>query len=141
MNLLVALCSLLTPSSYTPRAPRFSWDTLPVFFHSSIKNGPVDAANLAIAAKFPMVTIEKFQWPANASQEKTIVEVLKGVKEIDSNVSTVFYYNSVLDFPQYDLHKLMLANPLLEGVGRDLVRVVSCHVVASCTRSIFVPSG
>ena len=59
------------------------------------------------------VTIEKFQWPANASQEATIVNVLKGVKAINPNVSTIFYYNSVLDFPQYDLAKTMAAKPQL----------------------------
>ena len=59
------------------------------------------------------MTIEKFQWPANASQEATIVNVLKGVKAINPNVSTIFYYNSVLDFPQYDLAKTMAAKPQL----------------------------
>ena len=28
-------------------------------------------------------------------------DVLLQVKEVNPNVSTVFYYNSVLDFPQY----------------------------------------
>jgi hypothetical protein len=60
-------------------------------------------------AKFPLVTVEKFQgpcgWDANASpacdEETQIVETLRGVKEINPNVSTVFYYNSLYDFPQY----------------------------------------
>lgn len=55
-----------------------------------------------------MVTVEKFQGPCGYSpsaspacrQEDLIVAELKKVKELNPNVSTVFYYNSVLDFPQ-----------------------------------------
>lgn len=67
------------------------------------------------------MTIEKFQGPcANAKtvspachEEVQIIEVLKNVKAIDENISTIFYYNSVLDFPQYNLHATMLADPSL----------------------------
>lgn len=39
--------------------------------------------------------------------------MLKGVKSINPNVSAIFYYNSVLDFDQYRLHAMMLADPSL----------------------------
>ena len=105
-------------SAYTPRGPRFSWDTIPCFFHSSNSSGPMSSASLALMAKFPMVTIEKFQGacahrddasPA-CKQEEVIVDVLRKVKALNSNVSTIFYYNSVLDFPQYKLHQELLAH-------------------------------
>ena len=49
--------------SHTPtgKGPRFSWDTLPVFFHSSNASGPYTADAAKVMARFPMVTIEKFQ--------------------------------------------------------------------------------
>eukprot|EP00040_Diaphanoeca_grandis_P023282 m.126363 g.126363 ORF g.126363 m.126363 type:complete len:490 (-) comp29198_c2_seq1:160-1629(-) len=108
--------------AYVPKGPKFSWDTIPVFFHSSNASGPyTDEAIEFIAKSFPMVTIEKFQGPCgyakNASpachQESLIVAELKRVKTVNPNVSAIFYYNSVLDFPQYDLHGMMLANPSL----------------------------
>ena len=63
-------------------------------------------------AKFPMVTIEKFQGPCAAKsmppsdtchQEEIIIDVLRRVKAVNSNVCTIFYMNSILNFPQYDL--------------------------------------
>ena len=50
--------------------------------------------------------------PGNYAEDK-IVDTLRRVKAIDPNISTIFYYNSVLDFPQYDLAKTMAKNPEL----------------------------
>ena len=116
---LLALATTSTPSA--PQGPRFSWDTLPVFFHGSNASGPVNPAALALMARFSIVTVEKFQgpcgWQPDASpkcdQEAQIIAVLKGVKEINPNVSTVFYLNSEYDFPQYRLHSRMLQDPSL----------------------------
>ena len=108
-------------AAYTPRGPRFSWDTLPVFYHGSNASGPASAAGVEVMARFPMVTVEKFQGPCAHSadptpachQEELIVAELKKVKAANPNISTVFYMNSVLDFPQYQLHTRMLAEPAL----------------------------
>mmetsp|Transcript_20270 Transcript_20270/g.60557 ORF Transcript_20270/g.60557 Transcript_20270/m.60557 type:complete len:411 (+) Transcript_20270:74-1306(+) len=93
-------------------------------------------------AKFPMVTIEKFQGPCgyakNASpachQEDLIIDELRKVKEVNPNVSTIFYYNSVLDFPQYQLHARFLENPslLLRNADGEILNMTggghSCDV-------------
>ena len=44
-------------------------------------------------------------------EEKRMVADLQRVKAINPNASTVMYFNMVLDFPQYELHHQMLANP------------------------------
>lgn len=90
---LVAVSSVAAP-----RGPLFSWDRLPTFFHGSNASGPVNADALALMARFPLVTVEKFQgpcgWRPDASpscdQEAQIIDVLKGVKAINPNVSTIF---------------------------------------------------
>lgn len=46
--------------------PRFSWDTVPVFYHSCNFSGPFSDHAIEIMAKFPMVTIEKGQGVVNA---------------------------------------------------------------------------
>ena len=105
----------LGTSSKLPSWPRFSWDTPPVFYHSCNFTGPYTDAGIAIMAKFPMVTIEKGQGvtlgtgPGNYAEDK-IVAVLKRVKEIDANISTIFYYNSVLDWPFYAMHAKLNAS-------------------------------
>ena len=57
-------------------------------------------------AKFQMVTIEKWQaidagGDANETMSQNIAHELKRVKNVNPNVSTIFYYNSVCDFPHY----------------------------------------
>lgn len=61
-------------------------------------------------------TIEKGQGvtlgssPGNYAEDK-IVDTLRRVKAIDPNISTIFYYNSILDWPFYKLHEEFLQHP------------------------------
>lgn len=56
------LAPLLLAFSASARFPLHSWDTLPSFFHSSLMCADVwAAADLAVIAKYPAVTIEKWQ--------------------------------------------------------------------------------
>ncbi|XP_065183721.1 uncharacterized protein LOC135814524 [Sycon ciliatum] len=71
-------------------------------------------------AKFPIVTIEKYQGPNSGyhypaekwvcCEEDRIVDTLKSVKKINPNITGIFYYNIVLDFPQYRLHENFAKN-------------------------------
>ena len=107
------------PATAVPNPPppnvQFSWEHVPVFFHTSNTTGPYNQEALKIMAKFPLVTIEKFQGPDSGylypaeqwvcCEEDRIVQALKAVKSINPNVTGIFYYNMVLDFPQYRLHQ------------------------------------
>ena len=42
-----------------PQMPKFSWDTVPVFYHSCNYTGQFSDAAIAIIAKFPLVVVEK----------------------------------------------------------------------------------
>ena len=102
---------------------------MPVFIHGSNQSGPINAEAIHLMAKFPLVTVEKFQGACANShdplptpacdQEKLIIDALKQVKSVNPNASTIFYYNSVLDFPQYKLHGMMLADPSLMLKDKD----------------------
>ena len=62
--LLSSLGFLASPSSAGVPMPRFSWDTLPVIFHSSNSTAPdgmYSPESLEILAKYAVVTIEKYQ--------------------------------------------------------------------------------
>ena len=91
--------------------------------------------------------MEKFQGPCGNSvsaspacdQEEQIIEPLRAVKAIDPNISTVFYYNSVLDFPQYKLHARMLADPslMLRDKDGNIVRMSAPTQVPGHTTDVF----
>ena len=104
LRLLVMLSSLSLGAA-APSWPRFSWATAPVFYHSCNFTGPYTDSAIATIAKFPLVTIEKGQGvtlgtggEAGYAEDK-IVTTLKRVKAANANISTIFYYNSVLDWP------------------------------------------
>lgn len=40
--------------AYTPLPPRFSWDTLPVFYHSSNQSGPYNEDAIKNISRFPV---------------------------------------------------------------------------------------
>ena len=63
--------------------PQFSWDTLPVFFHSSNTSGPYSADAIRVIAKYPMVTIEKWQGfdVPNVDDEDQMVLAMKAIKQ------------------------------------------------------------
>ena len=112
--MLVLGVLLLSPSAtsaagYIPKGPRFSWETLPIYFHGSNASGPVNPEGLTMMARFPLVTIEKFQgacgWDFQTSggttsaacdEEGQIVEVLKQVRPRPGRSAVIFLCASSL---------------------------------------------
>ena len=82
--------------------PEFSWDTVPVFFHSSNTSGPYSLEALRVIAKYPMVTIEKWQGfdIKGMDDEDDMVLTMRAVKNINPKVATYFYMNSWKDRPE-----------------------------------------
>ena len=80
------------------KLPLFSWDTLPVFFHSCNETGPYSKESLKTIAKYAMVTIEKSQSRLlPGDDEDEMMHVMRMVKEVNPNVATFFYMNSFKD--------------------------------------------
>lgn len=113
-------------STFQRPAVRFSWRTVPIFFHADNFTGDFNEEALQQLARYPIVTLEK--WMGSLASCKasgmtpccgeggecvgdTIVRNFKRLKAINANVSTVLYLNSVLNFPQYRLAQEMEANP------------------------------
>ena len=82
--------------------PQFSWDTLPVFFHSSNTSGPYSADAIRVIAKYSMATIEKWQGydVNNVDDEDEMVLAMKAIKQANPKVATYFYMNSHKDRPE-----------------------------------------
>jgi hypothetical protein len=89
------------------RMPRFSWDTLPVFYHSANCSGLFNASSLATIARYPLVTFEKYTGPFDDAdfrqgrryEEDNIVAQAKALKAINQNVSVLmcaYHYMMIL---------------------------------------------
>jgi hypothetical protein len=76
--------------------PQFSWDTLPVFFHSSNSTGQYNDDAVKTIARYSMVTIEKWMGydVENVDDEDEMAVVMRAVKELNSSVSTYFYMHA-----------------------------------------------
>lgn len=96
----VLLSLLVSPSLAT--LPQFSWDTLPVFFHSSNSSGPYNKKALETIAKFQMATIEKWMGLdiQNVDDEDEMVLAMRAIKATNPKIATYFYMNSYKDRPE-----------------------------------------
>ena len=127
IGVLLMLGCLVSPSIADIPMPRFSWDTLPVIFHSSNTTAPTgmySPESLEILAKYAVVTIEKYQgtegfFPdhkhvnmkncqdgedlskCGCCVEDNIEEVAKGVKAIDPTTMVFAYMHSEKAYPVY----------------------------------------
>lgn len=115
-----------------PKMPYFSWDTLPVAWHSSYSHGDFGDADVAVLAKYAMVTFEKYQdldlIPASkhvsgetcmngtdlsqcgCCEEDFIVRNAKAVKAKNPKTMTIAYMNSVISYPWYRANIKFLSN-------------------------------
>ena len=129
-----------------PRPP-FSWDTLPVFFHSANASGPWSDAAVKQIARFAMATNEKahaMALPGGGRQSEEIAGPA-ACRQVDAQKTgshTFFYLNSVIDWPfNFKLHDLMVANPSwrlkVSGSERncDSWLLTSCHITQTHTHT------
>ena len=124
MAIPVSVLAVLPP----PSSVRFDWATVQPFFHADNVTGPYSDEAIRSIARFPVVTFEKWHGACShmgrggrcpsidkdvypCCEENRIIADLQRVKAISPNTTTVMYFNMVLDFPQYELHQQMLANP------------------------------
>ena len=81
--------------------PQFSWDTLPVFFHSANTSGQYSVEALKSIAKFQMATFGKWMGSdvPSIGDEDEMVMAMKSIKQVNPKISTYFYMNSYQDTP------------------------------------------
>ncbi len=103
-----------------PAPPRFSWATVPLFFHSTNASGLWSAAALARMAAFPLITFDKGQGSANASDarpgEARALDAARQVRAaLGGRATLLFYQNSLIDWPEYSAHQRLLRDPSLRA--------------------------
>ena len=129
-NMLPASTALLLASVAGYRLPDFSWETLPVSWHSAV-DGNFTAADLRNLSRYALVTLEKtqgsaaFAWPhglpltcqngtdvsaCGCCEEDEMVAAAAALKAVNPRVHVVAYMNSVISYPWYRLARRFLAN-------------------------------
>ena len=101
MLLVLLVLSLCACPGFTA-LPQFSWDTMPVFFHSSNTSGQYNDQALKTIAKFQMATIEKVMGydVQGTDDEDEMVLAMIAIKKVNPKISTYFYMNSFKDRPE-----------------------------------------
>ena len=102
VKLLSVIALLLATTACIHAAlPRFSWDTLPVFFHSSNASGLYNPEAIRAISKYPMVTVSQGQGHLvkDMDDEDAMVLFLRAVKKANPNTTTYYYFNSFKDKP------------------------------------------
>ena len=94
--------------------PRFSWDTLPLYWYSANTSGPFSAEAAAYAASFPVAVPNgnherRLSLPTGAEELAKLLQAAKQLKTHNPNVSVLLYMNSMIDWSQYDLHRWLSA--------------------------------
>jgi hypothetical protein len=137
---LAVLCvaSFATAQASNHIMPPFSWQTLPVAFHSSSSHSRFSAAQIKEIARYHMVTLEKYSNiaavvpPSTLSRpyvqglyecqngtdlsrcgccaEDEIVETARLIKAANSKVMIVAYMHSQISYPWYRESRKMVAN-------------------------------
>ena len=116
-----ALPVSVTTTAPAPHMPVFSWATVPVFLHTSSASEAVfNAADLAIAARFPAVTIEKWQGcaiPDGPTQEEATLATAAAIKALAPQTAVFIWYDSLRVYANKTL------NPdIIDKVNQTCVR-------------------
>jgi hypothetical protein len=94
--------------------PRFSWDTMPLYWYSTSPNSPFDTVQAKYAASFPVVVPNgnymRFVAPVESNATEKLVTAAQQLKAINPNASVLFYLNTMMDWAQYDLHHWLQEN-------------------------------
>ena len=110
--------------------PAFSWERLPRFWHAGNASGPLNATLVEFVARrgWALATIEKMQAqaasPASQHAEAKIIAAARQLKAASPTLPVIFYLNSVMDWPQYDLHAELTSAPqywLSDDDGQPIV--------------------
>lgn len=97
--LFSVVLSLAGSTSIQAALPRFSWDTLPVFFHSSNGSGLYTPDAIRAISRYSMVTVAQGQGHLvkTVDDEDAMVIFLRAVKKANPNTATYYYFNSFRD--------------------------------------------
>ena len=150
----LADAAALSPCT-TCRGPQWTWDEFPAFFHGSDPNGTAGGgftqAALATIARFPIVTLEKWQGASITPytwEEDAFVVAARQIKALSPHTAVVVWLDSVRVYEQdkrlnpnisggcttgnFRAGRFLDANPtpylLLTEAGAPALEGMGCHI-------------
>ena len=134
------LLSTALSSGLPPSPPPFSWDTVPLFIHAMNESGALNDSAAKYMSTFPLATIEKSQGQSESNpvcsltepcEEDKIIGALQQIRSHSSDVRTIFYLNSIINFPEYNLSTQFYGDNeqylLHDDKTGELVFLSECH--------------
>jgi hypothetical protein len=83
------------------RLPTFRWDTVPVWLRVR-KSTAYSDAEIAQIARYPLVVFEKANGHLTYGDvESGTLAAARAVKKISQTTKTIFYFNAVIEYPNY----------------------------------------
>lgn len=119
---LLAAADFPVPTAF----PDFSWDRVPVFIHGCEGSGALNDSQLALLAKFPIVTIEKGQGQDTPGPaEPKMAAAAAQYRAVRPGGWVIAYLNAILDWEMFGLHEQFAARPelWLRNASGDPVRM------------------
>lgn len=143
------LCDRGSMGAAAVATPRFSWATVPIFFHSTNASGLWSAAALARMAAFPLITFDKGQGSGNASDgrpgEARALDAARQVRAaLGGRATLLFYQNSLIDWPEYSAHQRLQRDPALRAKnasGADALFVLAGGRTRLWLFNVAAPAG
>ncbi|MDO7173694.1 putative glycoside hydrolase [Mariniflexile sp. AS56] len=92
--------------------PKFSWDKVPVAFHFGKQGALTNDEAKFIASHSNYVVLEKGHGLPDSKNTETGIKVdAKKLKELNSNMKVIFYWNAFLDISTYEAHHVYKSHP------------------------------
>lgn len=92
--------------------PEFNWDTVPIYIHFGTSEGFTDEDIQFIASHSNLVCMEKMQGHIpHGSVEAGIAHDARRMKEVNPDIKVLFYWNTFLDYPNYEAHEVYQNHP------------------------------
>ena len=126
-------------SQLPPSPPPFSWDTIPLFIHAANGSGSLNQTAAKYMSTFPIATIDKMQEQNTSNpvcsltepcEEDKIIAALQQIRSYNKDVRTIFYLNTMINFPQYALSQNFTGSNekyLLHDANGNLLYMDACN--------------
>jgi len=102
----------LAPAVAGGGRPEFSWDTVPLYIHVGKNGGFTDEEIEFVAARSNFVCLEKGHGASlHGGTEKGIEHDAARLKAANSKMKVIYYWNTFLDYPMYEAHRVYERHP------------------------------
>ncbi len=114
----LSLIIVTAAGAFAAIPPPFSWDTVPLFFHSTNASGLWNAHALERLRAFSIITMDKSQGQSNGSDtrpgEARTLDAARAVRAaVGAAPTLLFYQNTMIDWHMYSTHAALVADPTL----------------------------